>query len=93
MNEPIKMKKRIERLTFESIANGAAMKEADHLLLKIQEDIRDPTKKAKFNRELTVKIKVVVNEVRDIEEIEFHVTPKLAPYVPEDCRSYFDDDF
>ena len=64
MTEPLKMKKRIEPLTFEGIANGRAMKEADQILLKIQEDIRDLTKKARFNRELNIKIKVVVNEVR-----------------------------
>jgi hypothetical protein len=93
MNDLHELRRKIEPLTFEAIAEGKAMREANLALLEIQNDVVDLSKKAKFTRELTVKIRVVVDEVRGIEEIEFHVLKKLAPYVPQSCRNYFDDEY
>lgn len=93
MGEQLPMKRKVEPLTFEGIAEGKAMQEANQALLEIQKDVMDLSKKGKFNRELNIKIRIVVDEVRSIEEIEFHIVKKLAPYVPKDCRNYFDDEF
>ena len=79
-----------EEISIEAICEGDALREANEKLKRIVQDIQDPRKKIGFKRELKIHIKITPTMERSIDEIEFHIQEKLAPYTPQKPERWCD---
>ncbi len=78
-----------ERLTLESLCDGAVLNEINAELAKLQEDITNKKKVPKCARELTIKIKIMTDDKRNVESIQPQVTTKLAPFEVDEGQRFF----
>lgn len=66
-------------LTFDNLGCGAAEERFEDALQKVLANILDPNTKAEAIREITLKVKVKPNDLRNEAVVLIECVPKLAP--------------
>jgi len=82
----------MDPLNLSNLQNGAVIERVDWELQKIARNIADPNTDPKKARTLTLKLKIVPDETREISDIEISVASTTVPMKPLKTRMYMDED-
>lgn len=72
----------MERIDLNEFCGGNLQAQFSNAFRQVIENCMDPAMSAKENREITVKVKFVVGETRDMVMVGVHTTTKLAHEIP-----------
>lgn len=82
----------IKKVSFESLANRAAIERADLELARVLANIQDVNTSSKVVREVNIKIKIKPSDDRGAGEVEIQATSKLAPVSEHVTQIYIGKD-
>lgn len=82
----------MEKVTIDTIANGAAIERVNLELDRVLKNILDPNTSAKVLREINLKIKIKPTEDRGAGSVEIQATSKLAPVTEHVTQVYIGTD-
>lgn len=71
-----------ERVSLQSLCDGAAIERFDIALAEVVENVLDINTDPKVTREITLKLKFKPNEDRTYAHVEMAVSSKVAPLAP-----------
>ena len=82
----------MDPLNLANLQNGAVIERVNWELQKIARNIADPNTDPKKARTLTLKLKIVPDDTREVSDIEISVASTIAPMKPLRTRMYMDED-
>lgn len=82
----------MDPLILANLQNGAVIERVNWELQKIARNIADPNTDPKKARTLTLKLKIVPDDTREVSDIEISVSSAIAPMKPLRTRMYMDED-
>ena len=82
----------MQKVSFETLGQGAAIERADLELQRVLKNIQDPNTSYKVCREICIKVKIRPSEDRGAGQVEIQATSKLAPVTEHVTQVYIGKD-
>lgn len=80
----------MKNMNIANIADGALVEQADIEIKKVLANIMDPNTVTNLKRKITIEIEFKADEGRDVSEVKFKTSSKLAPQKTIITRIAFD---
>jgi hypothetical protein len=82
----------MKKISIESMAGGAAVEAVNHCINEVLQNIMDPNTTAKQKRQVVLTLSFIPNEHRNMMDISFTASSKLAAAAPVETAAIIDKD-